>query len=135
MCSRRTKCQKAFFRGSLLTFCQTLSIAYYIPRNDVRTELKSTPRQTFCEWKGPASYFSIAEPGTGKLIENRVWTYPSPSSLFKDIAGYLSFYAGPWECYVDGEKADAQDGSFYGGWMTSDVVRENAKGRPGTTGW
>ena len=39
----------------------------------------------------------------------------------KLIKEYLSFYAGPWECYVDGEKVQAQDGDFYGGWVTSEL--------------
>ncbi|KAI9662717.1 MAG: hypothetical protein M1831_002760 [Alyxoria varia] len=109
--------------------------AYYIPKTDVKATLTPTPRQTYCEWKGPASYFSIQEPSTGNSIENKIWTYNNPTPRFKDIAGHLSFYAEPWECFVDGEKVDAQAGSFYGGWMTSDILRESVKGAPGTLGW
>ncbi len=39
------------------------------------------------------------------------------------MAGYLAFYAGPMDaCLVDGERVVPQPGSFYGGWITKDVV-------------
>jgi len=37
-------------------------------------------------------------------------------------------------CLVDGELVQAQEGSFYGGWVTRDIVGP-FKGAPGTTGW
>jgi hypothetical protein len=37
-------------------------------------------------------------------------------------------------CWVDGEKVRAQEGGFYGGWITSEVVGP-FKGGPGTSGW
>jgi hypothetical protein len=37
-------------------------------------------------------------------------------------------------CYVDGERVQAQDGDFYGGWITGGIVGP-FKGRPGTVGW
>lgn len=45
--------------------------------------------------------------------------------------GYISLYAGPWDCYVDGEKVEPQPGDFYGGWVTSDIEGK-VKGGPGT---
>jgi hypothetical protein len=37
-------------------------------------------------------------------------------------------------CTVDGEPVRAQDGGFYGGWVTSRVVGP-FKGGPGSGGW
>ena len=37
-------------------------------------------------------------------------------------------------CWVGGEKVGAQEGDFYGGWITSDIVGP-FKGAPGTWGW
>ena len=38
------------------------------------------------------------------------------------------------ECSVDGERAQANPGGFYGGWITSMVVGP-FKGAPGTLDW
>jgi len=37
-------------------------------------------------------------------------------------------------CYVDGERVRRQEGDFYGGWITDDVVAR-FKGGPGTRTW
>ena len=83
---------------------------------------------------------------------NKIWSYESPTPPFKDIKSYLSLYASgvPWECFVDGEKVQPQDGTtdhevgilrlltvlgdFYGGWVTSELEGP-MKGAPGTWGW
>ncbi|KAB8342933.1 hypothetical protein FH972_022530 [Carpinus fangiana] len=112
---------------------------YYIPPGDVAPGALSTSsaRRTFCEWKGDATYFRVARPDGSGSVDGRAWTYERPSvERFAPIAGFVSFYAGnEWECFVDDEKVEAQPGSFYGGWMTSDIKRESVKGAPGTTGW
>jgi hypothetical protein len=63
-------------------------------------------------------------------VDNRIWSYDDPSKGFEPIKGYLSFYAGPWDCFVDGEKVQPQPGDFYGGWVTSDIDGV-VKGRTG----
>jgi len=74
-----------------------------------------------CEWKGIATYYSISSPPEvpeSETVKDRIWSYEEPTPGFKDIKGYLSFYAGPWNCYVDGELVTPQPGDFYGGWLT-----------------
>lgn len=90
-----------------------------------------------CEWKGRATYYSIKSPNTSETVKDRIWSYDDPTSGFKPIKGYLSFYAGPWDCYVDRELVVPQPGDFYGGWMTSDIDggSRGVKGGPGTWGW
>lgn len=61
------------------------------------------------------------EDGKEETVKDRVWSYESPSDRFKDLKGYVSFYAGPWTCYVDGEEVKPQPGDFYGGWTTSEL--------------
>jgi len=69
------------------------------------------------------------------VIKNKIWSYEDPTPGFKGIKGYLSFYANaPWECYVDGEKVEPQEGGFYGGWVTSEL-EGRMKGGAGTWGW
>ncbi|KOS19574.1 hypothetical protein ESCO_000061 [Escovopsis weberi] len=102
---------------------------YYLPRSSVLMPLHTTTRSSFCEWKGRATYYSIDLPD-GKTVSDRIWSYEHPSPGFADITGYLSFYAGPWECVVDGEVVEPQPGDFYGGWVTSEV-EGIVKGRRG----
>ena len=109
---------------------------YYIPPEDVRMDLiqRSSGGRTTCEWKGQATYFDVIPKNGKEPVQRRVWSYEHPTKQFSEIAGYLCFYASPFECFVDGEKVEAQPGDFYGGWKTSDVIGP-IKGGPGTWGW
>ena len=107
---------------------------YYIPPEDIRMEhLKFADGTSFCEWKGAARYYDI---DAGERREARAaWFYPNPVPAYVGLKDYVAFY--PWlmdACWVDGEKVRAQEGDFYGGWITSDIVGP-IKGGPGTRGW
>jgi uncharacterized protein (DUF427 family) len=107
---------------------------YYIPPEDIRMEyfLQST-RHTVCEFKGGASYWTIRL--NRRVVENAAWSYPNPSPGYEELKNYLAFYASKMDaCCVDDEQAKAQEGDFYGGWITSDIVGP-FKGAPGTWGW
>ena len=88
------------------------------------------PGGSWCEWKGEARYFAPA----GDPSRPIAWSYPAPSPRFESITGWLSFYPGRVECRVDGERVRPQEGGFYGGWVTSDIVGP-FKGGPGTMSW
>ena len=62
------------------------------------------------------------------------WSYANPSSAFKELRDYVSFYPALVECFVDGERVGPQPGGFYGGWMTSEIVGP-VKGDSGTGHW
>src|SRR5436305_13550903 len=87
---------------------------WYLPPNSVREELLiATPKRSFCEWKGEACYWSVR---VGNLTrENAAWSYALPQANFKEIRDYFAFYAGLFDCYVDGERVKPQPGGFYGG--------------------
>ncbi len=108
--------------------------AYYIPAADVRTDLLvPSGRRTFCEWKGTASYWTVVI-GADRA-EDAVWSYPEPTERFRSIVDHYAFYAQQMdECTVDGEVVHANAGTFYGGWITSDIVGP-FKGAPGTLAW
>lgn len=111
---------------------------YYLPPEDCALDkLKTNSRHTFCEWKGSATYFDFSPPNGEQSVNNRVWKYETPTPRFAKIKDYLSFYVGPWKCFVDDEEVKAQPGDFYGGWMTSDIDggKKGVKGGPGTWGW
>lgn len=107
---------------------------YYIPPTDIRMEyLTPTRRQSFCEFKGMAGYYTV-QVGE-KRAENAAWFYARPSLGYEVLAGYIAFYPSRMDaCYVDDELVIAQEGDFYGGWITSDIVGP-FKGGPGTWGW
>jgi uncharacterized protein (DUF427 family) len=107
---------------------------YYFPPDDVRTDLfVASPRSTYCEWKGGASYHSLAV--GDREIENVAWSYDEPKPGYEQIQGYLAFYAAKVdEAWVGGEQATPQPGGFYGGWVTSRIVGP-MKGEPGSEGW
>ena len=67
-----------------------------------------------------ATYYTL-QLSDGASVSNRAWSYERPSPAFEPIRGYVSFYAGPWECFVDGERVQPQPGDFYGGWVTSEI--------------
>jgi uncharacterized protein (DUF427 family) len=106
----------------------------YIPPEDIQLAVfQPAAQQTWCEWKGPASYYDITV--GGKTALGAAWYYPNPNKGFETIKDFVAFYPHLMEaCYVEGERVDAQHGGFYGGWITSDIVGP-FKGGAGTTGW
>ena len=107
---------------------------YYLPPEDVATEhLERESRTTMCEFKGWAVYYTLAV--GDRLVQSAAWGYPNPTDRFAALEDYVTFYASKVDaCYVGDEKARAQEGDFYGGWITDDVVGP-FKGGTGTTGW
>jgi uncharacterized protein (DUF427 family) len=107
---------------------------YYLPPKSIRMDwLVESNHGSFCEWKGYATYYSLQL--GDRLVPNVAWCYKLPSPRFSEIAGYLAFYPSKMDaCYVDGERVRAQDGDFYGGWITQRIVGP-FKGGPGTLGW
>jgi len=107
---------------------------YYIPLGDVKTEfLLPSTHTSHCEWKGRARYYTLQV--GDRQARNVAWDYPHISPVYEALKGYASFYPGPMDaCYVDDEKVQPQDGSFYAGWITSDIVGP-FKGGPDSWGW
>ena len=107
---------------------------YYIPQADIdMSKCRLSSRQTFCEWKGIARYYSIQVGDRDEV--DAAWFYAEPAETFLPIRNYLAFYPSRMdECWIDGEQAQAQPGDFYGGWITSKIVGP-FKGGLGTWGW
>jgi len=107
---------------------------YYIPPEDIHTEyLRPSGGRSFCEWKGEAQYYTLEV--DGRRVENVAWYYLNPTPAFAALRDHVAFYAGPMDgCFVEGERVRPQPGSFYGGWITPDVVGP-FKGESGTGGW
>lgn len=64
---------------------------YYIPREDADLSLlERTGHQTYCPYKGDASYYSIRP--AGERGTNAVWTYEAPYDAVNPIKDHLAFY-------------------------------------------
>ncbi|WP_425639131.1 DUF427 domain-containing protein [Algoriphagus yeomjeoni] len=107
---------------------------YYIPL-DAFKEGVLIPAQgsTYCEWKGTANYYYIQV--GAKTASRAAWGYLNPNKAYPQLQKTISIYAHLMDaCYVNDEKVQAQEGDFYGGWITSDIVGP-FKGVAGTWGW
>ena len=71
---------------------------YYFPVDDVEMGfLGKTDHQTYCPYKGEASYWSILM--DGDLVENAVWSYEDPYPAAAALKGRLAFYPNHVEVY------------------------------------
>ncbi|MEL6652722.1 MAG: DUF427 domain-containing protein [Bacteroidota bacterium] len=107
---------------------------YYLPKADIQMQyLVENPRQSFCEFKGRASYYDLKM--GEEMISQLAWYYPTPNQKYAQLQDHLCFYASKLDtCYVNDEKVQAQAGDFYGGWITANI-KGPFKGGPGTFGW
>ncbi len=63
----------------------------YFPRDDVRFELLTrTDHETFCPFKGVASYWTLRV--GDRVEENAVWGYDDPFDEVAGLESYVSFY-------------------------------------------
>ncbi|MFJ3709242.1 DUF427 domain-containing protein [Streptomyces sp. NBC_01387] len=74
-------------RRPLLLHETGLPVRYYLPPEDVRTELLTpSDTHTHCPFKGDASYWSL--PGAADLV----WAYPEPLAQVAEIKDHFCFY-------------------------------------------
>ena len=106
---------------------------FYLPISDVtRDAFVAAPGASHCEWKGAARYWTMS--AGGERLVRQAWSYDAPLPPYERLLNHIALYATHAECYVDNERVRPQDGGFYGGWVTSDVVGP-WKGEPGRSGW
>lgn len=107
--------------------------AYYLPASDVNLDLLvPAAGRSFCEWKGEASYHDAVV--GSQRVDQAAWSYADPSPGFVLLVDHFAFYAQRLDCTVDGESVVANEGTFYGGWITSNVVGP-FKGGVGSGWW
>jgi uncharacterized protein (DUF427 family) len=107
---------------------------YYIPAADWRPgALVPAAGTSLCEWKGMAHYFDVHAGGT--VARHAAWGYPQPTAAFSAIADCVSVYPDLMDrCELDGVVVVGQQGGFYGGWITPEIVGP-FKGATGSWGW
>lgn len=104
----------------------------YVPANEVDVhpdDVEFSDKESFCEFKGLASYISLFG------YRNVGWFYMDPTPSYEALLDHIAFYPSRMAaCYLDDELVVAQDGDFYGGWITSNLFGP-FKGAPGTLTW
>lgn len=71
---------------------------WYFPKSSLKNEFyKPSDMQTYCPWKGDASYFDVVV--DGDINAAAAWFYPDPlESAFqktkKDFTDYVAFWRG-----------------------------------------
>jgi len=81
----------------VLVFEPPLPVRYYLPAEDVRTDLLApSDRRTRCAYKGEASYWSL--PG----FEDVAWFYPAPLREAGEIKDRIAFFDEHADITVDG---------------------------------
>ncbi len=107
---------------------------YYFPAEDVAEgALAPATGRSWCEYKGFACYLDVVLEGAE--AQRAAWCYENPSQGYEELTGAVAFYPSRVSaCFVGDERVAAQEGDFYGGWITADVVGP-FKGGPATLGW
>jgi uncharacterized protein (DUF427 family) len=91
----------------LLLFETYLPTRYYLPFEDVRTDLLSASDTiSYCPYKGRARYLSHPE------VADVAWSYPDPIPENPKIRDMVSFYNERVDMVIDGVPMDRPDSPF-----------------------
>ena len=107
----------------------------YVPPDDLvdGALVASAARSTVCEWKGRATYLDVV--AGERRVAAAAWTYRAPVERYAALRDHVAFFPGRVDAaWLGDERIVAQEGDFYGGWITSDLVGP-FKGAAGTWGW
>jgi uncharacterized protein (DUF427 family) len=78
-------------RNALTLQESTYPPVQYVPLSDVdQSALERTTTETYCPYKGDASYYSISVDGD-KAVD-AVWEYQDPRPAVAEIKGHVAFY-------------------------------------------
>ena len=95
----------AVTRRARFLFETGLPVRYYIPKEDVRTDLlQASETKTACAYKGPTSRYWQATPADGTICDI-AWCYEAPAQEVARIAGMVAFFNERVDAiYVDGKE-------------------------------
>jgi uncharacterized protein (DUF427 family) len=84
-----------------LLFEPPLPVRYYLPPEDVRTDLlRPSATRSFCAYKGEASYLSAPE------ADDIAWHYPAPLREASEVTGCYAFFNEHVDLIVDGARLE-----------------------------
>jgi uncharacterized protein (DUF427 family) len=88
-------------RATLL-FETSLPTRFYLPREDVLSDLQPSGKRTYCPYKGQASYWSLEVPGRAQ--QDLAWTYEDPLAEAAPVTGLVAFFDERVDVVLDGER-------------------------------
>jgi len=88
-------------RATLL-FETSLPTRFYLPREDVLSDLQPSGKRTYCPYKGHASYWSVEVPG--RAHQDLAWTYEDPLPEAAPVTGLVAFFDERVDVVLDGER-------------------------------
>jgi uncharacterized protein (DUF427 family) len=92
-------------RRAKVLFETALPPRYYLPAEDVRTELLvPSSMRTRCAYKGSAAHWHVRV--GGRLYEDLVWSYSDPDHDAEPIRDLLAFYNERVDIELDGERRE-----------------------------
>jgi uncharacterized protein (DUF427 family) len=66
---------------------------HYFPPDDVNFDFfRESATETFCGWKGTASYYHVVV--DSEINTDAAWYYSDPKEEAKNIIGYVAFWKG-----------------------------------------
>jgi len=92
-------------RRARFLFETGLPVRYYIPQEDIRTDLmQPSQTKTACAYKGPTSRYWQAATADGTICDI-AWCYEAPAQQMARIAGMVAFFNERVDAiYVDGKE-------------------------------
>ena len=91
--------------GPLVLYESGFAPRWYVPRDDVVADaLALTDLQTFCPYKGIASYYDIGG------AHSAAWSYRAPLPDMAPIGDLVSFEPDRVEVSLDGERLELEPG-------------------------
>jgi uncharacterized protein (DUF427 family) len=81
-----------------------LPTRYYLPRDDVRADLRPSSTRTVCAYKGEASYWSVEV--DGREVPDVAWSYEEPLDDLAVLRGLVCFFAEKTDLVVDGRHVE-----------------------------
>jgi uncharacterized protein (DUF427 family) len=89
------------------TVCETsLPMRFYVPREDVRAELRPSASTSYCPYKGEASWWSVGR------HEDLGWSYEQPLPDAGALTGLVAFWDERVDVFLDGERRERPDSLF-----------------------
>ena len=87
---------KAIWKGQVVARSDDTIIIegnHYFPPDSIAEEFfHKSDTQTFCPWKGTASYYSLVV--NGEENKDAAWYYPETKEAAKTIEGRIAFWKG-----------------------------------------